>query len=1004
MSGVSQAVRVANDRSVLLGLLAWQLGLATREHVEASLDVWQQDRTQAFDALLKQRARLSPEQSAWLANVAAAVIRQHGNDAAASLDALGQLLHVRSELSRRIDPEATLDRGLVASSAAPISRPSSTIAAAASTSRFDNLKSHARGGMGEVFIAEDREFARKVALKKIRPEHTGDLLMHQHFQRESQLTGNLEHPGIVPVYSAGRHSDGQPYFAMRLIRGVSLDAKINEFHQAKKHFTSSEFRQLLTQFITVCNTVAYAHSKQILHRDLKPANVMVGDYGETLVVDWGLARGWEQDSAPASEFGHGLRAAAHQTTETESGGIVGTLSYMSPEQAGNRVFSFQPASDIFSLGATFYYLLTGKAPHPTARSDKEREQTLEDIQAGKFPPPRSIRSAIPKPLEAICLKAMALHPDQRYATALNFAADLERYLADEPVSAYREPIPVRIRRWMKHNRSIVASAAVAASMLLAGALIYSAVVVNHNQALTAKNSELAAATASLEKSNSQLTAAKTSLEQTNAQLTAAVAAESAAKVLAESKRVEAERAREETEKVLNTFSHLLSRPNPGRDGESVTVLEVIQQLDPQIERLFPDQPAIQVQLLNVISNTYQGLGKYADAAETSERSLTVALLELGETHEDSIRTMIHLATTYEAQDKLPKSIEMAERAIAAVRMRPGEPDWLTILAMRTLGASYSTWGRHDEAIAELKSARQLMSQLAGPASPETLRVTNDLGAAYFGGERYQEAVGLYTEVLQRYSARAEPLWIATTRANLATAYLAQGRAEEALPLLEQVVAVQETKYGPDHPDTLNTKTNLGSALIDLGRPAEAITLLQEVVERSEQRLGMNHHMTWIRRTGLSKAYLAGGDPDNALPLFNAYIKLLAAGSKNDPQQFAEILIRISADFILYKQFTEAEKLLNIAIPILEEQTPENWELAQGKSLLGESLLGQEKFAESETWLLAGYKGLSEPHKPLPAKARPIVGQTLSRLVALYAAWDMPEKSKLWQAKLDVWKQ
>jgi tRNA A-37 threonylcarbamoyl transferase component Bud32 len=315
------------------------------------------------------------------------------------------------------------------------------------------VRSFARGGLGEVFVAYDEELDREVALKEIQAPFADNVQSRTRFVREGKVTGGLEHPGIVPVYGLGTYQDGRPYYAMRFIKGESLQHAITHFHQddvpgRDPGERALAFRQLLRRFIDVCNAIAYAHSRDVLHRDLKPANVMLGAYGETLVVDWGLAKAVGQREAAT---GSGGTAAVMSTAAgegvTQAGAVIGTPAYMSPEQAAGKQDEVGPAADVYSLGATLYCLLTGQAPI----EEPNMLLTLARVQTGEFPPPRRVKPKVPVPLEAICLKAMALQPNDRYGSARALADDLEHWLADEPVAARRESAWEWAKRLCRHH-------------------------------------------------------------------------------------------------------------------------------------------------------------------------------------------------------------------------------------------------------------------------------------------------------------------------------------------------------------------------------------------------------------------------------------------------------------------------------------------------------------------------------------------------------------------------
>lgn len=321
--------------------------------------------------------------------------------------------------------------------------------------RYEVLRPHAKGGLGIVSVAIDSELNREVALKEILPQYAGDYESRRRFTREAEVTGKLEHPGIVPVYGLGWHADGRPFYAMRFIRGTSFKDEIEKLHQHGGCENSMQLRILLNRFVDVCNAIAFAHSRGILHRDIKPANIMVGEYGETLVVDWGLAKSLEGHDSDSQEGAVRLMVSSGSIgDETRDGSALGTPVYMSPEQAAGKINELRPASDIYSLGATLYNLLTGQLPF----TGRDLLPLLAHVQAGKFPRPRQHNRKIDKALEAICLKAMAKNPEDRYSTARELADDIERWMADEPVVAYREPMLRKLRRWAKRHQAVVALA------------------------------------------------------------------------------------------------------------------------------------------------------------------------------------------------------------------------------------------------------------------------------------------------------------------------------------------------------------------------------------------------------------------------------------------------------------------------------------------------------------------------------------------------------------------
>ncbi|HEX4000722.1 MAG TPA: protein kinase [Pirellulales bacterium] len=353
--------------------------------------------------------------------------------------------------------------------------------------RFRVIRKHARGGLGEVFVAEDQELHREVALKQIQSQYADDVDSRSRFVLEAEVTGALEHPGIVPVYGLGIYPDGRPFYAMRFIRGDSLKDAIDAFHDIDTgpHGPGArelELRKLLGRFVDVCDAIEYAHSRGIVHRDLKPGNIMLGNFGETLVVDWGLAKQINQPEPngasvkPATETRPMLLSG---TAATRMGSAVGTPQYMSPEQAAGRLDLIGPRSDVYSLGATLYCLLTGKAPL-SDNPGMDLTELLRRVKHGEIPPARAVYAGVPKGLNAICHKAMALRPEDRYPSARQLADDLEHWLADEPISAQPDTRTQLVARWIRRHRGLALATAIAL-LVVSLVSVVATVLVNHQR-------------------------------------------------------------------------------------------------------------------------------------------------------------------------------------------------------------------------------------------------------------------------------------------------------------------------------------------------------------------------------------------------------------------------------------------------------------------------------------------------------------------------------------------
>jgi WD40 repeat protein/tRNA A-37 threonylcarbamoyl transferase component Bud32/Flp pilus assembly protein TadD len=446
------------DRNLLFGILALQLDFIGRDPLIAAMHAWVLDKTKPLGQILVEQEALQPAQRALLEPLVEAHLERHGGDIEKSLAAVPLPSPLRHDLHSLGDGEvqASLAQLSTPTGAEGEAAPHSTAADATSLAgrRYQVLRPHGKGGLGEVFVALDQELRREVALKEIRSEHADDPHSRGRFVREAEITGGLEHPGVVPVHGLGTYDDGRPFYAMRFIQGETLKDAIDRYQSGTGGWT---LRALLTRFVAVCNTVAYAHSRGVLHRDLKPANVMLGRFGETLLVDWGLAKPLGESAGPGdgdATVGPVLVPGLVEGIETQAGAALGTPAYMSPEQALGRLDQTGPASDIYGLGATLYTVLTGRPPV----EGKDTAEVLGKAQRGEWLPPRRVKADVPAPLDAICRKALALRPEQRYGTALELAADVERWLADEPVAAYAEPWMVRARRWMRRHRTLVSTA------------------------------------------------------------------------------------------------------------------------------------------------------------------------------------------------------------------------------------------------------------------------------------------------------------------------------------------------------------------------------------------------------------------------------------------------------------------------------------------------------------------------------------------------------------------
>jgi eukaryotic-like serine/threonine-protein kinase len=341
--------------------------------------------------------------------------------------------------------------------------------------RYTLTRLHATGGVGRVWLAFDSDLGREVALKELRPERSDDQGFANRFLHEARITGQLEHPGIVPVYELVRRSgDGQPFYTMRFIRGRTLTAAIRAYHDQRAAGRAEPLERvaLLNAFVATCNAMAYAHSRGVIHRDLKGQNVVLGDFGEVVVLDWGFAKVLDranrerQRPEGEAELAPVVPAAEAGPGHTVPGQVVGTPAYMAPEQAAGRADRIDHRTDVYGLGAVLYELLTGRPPFAGAGV----ADVLRQVREAEPARPRQVWAGVPRALEAVCLRALAKDPGRRYASAGELAREVQRWLADEPVAAYPEPAAARLGRWARRHQALAAGLAVLLVSAVGGAV------------------------------------------------------------------------------------------------------------------------------------------------------------------------------------------------------------------------------------------------------------------------------------------------------------------------------------------------------------------------------------------------------------------------------------------------------------------------------------------------------------------------------------------------------
>ncbi len=465
--------------NLLFGVIALQLDLINAQQFAEACSTWAARKEITLDGLLVERGWISAEDRAEINRIVQRKMAHHGGDSCDSLNdamnhSVGTLV---SSIIIADESEAGLECGATADAVDPAAETVDAPVAAGGRSgtrgRFQLVRMYAKGGLGQVWLARDPVLGRDVALKELKPDKATDPASRARFLREARITGRLEHPGIVTVHElAGRDDDRRAFYAMQLLRGRTLREAIRDYHKQYGNCPGGvlELHALLEDFIAVCNAVAYAHSRGVIHRDLKGQNIVLGDFGEVVVLDWGLAKVVGEPETPAakkSALGERLDDSDAADALTLEGQRMGTPGFMAPEQAEGRQDLIGIGSDIYGLGAILYEILTGMPPF----ADSKVTEFLKRVSHEDPIPPRQICSDIPIPLEAICLKALSKRPADRYSRATDMAQDVRRWLADEPISVHRESLAERMRRWGRRHRSAVTVGTVLLTIIFAGLIL-----------------------------------------------------------------------------------------------------------------------------------------------------------------------------------------------------------------------------------------------------------------------------------------------------------------------------------------------------------------------------------------------------------------------------------------------------------------------------------------------------------------------------------------------------
>jgi len=662
------------------------------------------------------------------------------------------------------------------------------------------------GGMGTVWVAEQtKPVRRRVALKVIKAGMDSQQIL-QRFEAERQALAMMGHPNIATVLDAGTSETGLPFFVMELVKGVPITRYCDD--------AKASIPQRLRLFLAVCHAIQHAHQKGVLHRDIKPANVLVStDDVEPVpkVIDFGVAKALHQRLTERPMY-------------TEVGQLVGTLEYMSPEQAELVTWDIDTRSDVYALGVLLYVLLAGSTPLDagTLRSaplsetlrlirevDPEKPsmrlaragESLPGLAAARSSDPARLGRELRGELDWIVMKALEKDRARRYDSASALARDVERHLQHEPVEACPPTRRYRLGKFLRRHR--VEAGAAAAGLVL----LVAAVAVSTWQAVRATRAERTAAAVSGFLQNDLLGQAD-----------------------------------------------LANQPGEGagRDPD-VKVRTLLERAARSIEGKFPDEPLTEAAIRLTIGKAYWALGRYPDGQRQLERAAELHAQHLGADHPVTLGSKSSLAYLYGAQGRFELAEPLSEEVVRGRTARLGSDHPDTLVSKNNLAQVYRSQRKLQQAEPLYLEVVRADTATLGADHRETLRARTNLAALYRDQGRFDEAERVYQEVVRVQTSKlgVDHPDTLVAKNGLAAAYRGLGRREDAEALFREVAEARTATLGADHPDTLTTKNNLALVYLAEKRYELAEPLFREVVEASRLRLGPTHPDTLQRMQNLA---------------------------------------------------------------------------------------------------------------------------------------------------------